>query len=140
MSVENVENLRALLLVLAEAGNLEAAARGEGDWSLFDCETTYEDDSLPDHAGEAYRGRQGLARAIAQMIEPFEGMTIELERILGTGDCLVSIHRLRARSRYTGIDFDTPYFYVWRFRDGKIIQNRGFANLKKALEAAGLEG
>jgi uncharacterized protein len=138
MSHENVENLRALWEWWGKPGTLEAAARGEGDWSLFDPEVTYEDDSLPDHAGETYRGHEGLARATGQMIEPFEETTIELERIVGTGDRLVSIHRIRARSRYTGIDFDIPYAYSWEFWDGKVVRHRGFANPRKAVEAMGL--
>jgi hypothetical protein len=33
-------------------------------------------------------------------------MTLDLERIVGTGDRLVSIHRWRAKARHTGIEFD----------------------------------
>jgi len=138
MSQENVEKLRLFVQPWGEPGGLEATGRGEGDWSLVDPEATYEDDSLPDHAGEVYRGHEGLARATRQMIEPFEGTTIELDRIVGSGDRLVSIHRIQARSRFTGIDFDTPYAYVWTFRTGKIIHGRGFASVRKALKAAGL--
>jgi ketosteroid isomerase-like protein len=138
MSQENVERLRLHLQPWGEPGGLQATGWGEGDWSLIDPEATYEDDSLPDHAGEVYRGHEGLARATRQMIEPFEDTTIPLERIVGSGDCLVSIHRIRAKARHTGIAFDIPYAYIWDFRDGKIIRGRGFASTKKALKAAGL--
>ena len=135
MSQENVENLRADL----EAWDLEAWKRGEADVSLLDPEVTYEDTILPDHIGETYHGHEGVIRATERWIEPYEDLTIELERIVGTGDRLVSIHRFRARARHTGIEFvDLPVAYLWEFRDGKVIYFRSYRSPEEALEAAGL--
>ena len=79
-----------------------------------------------------------MIRATERWVEPFEEMTVDLERIVGTGDCLVSIHRWRARARRTGIAFKEPLAIVWRFRDGKMIHFRSFRDADEALEAAGL--
>ena len=68
----------------------------------------------------------------------FEDLTIELERIVGEGDRLVSIHRARSRARHTGIEFEGPLAYVWTFRDGKVIHLRSYLDPAEALEAAGL--
>ena len=106
--------------------------------SNFDPEVTYEDSDLPDHIGETYHGRQGVVRATERWGEPFEEMTVDLVRIVGTGDCLVSIHRWRARARHTGIAFDEPLAIVWKFRDRKVIHFRSFRDPDEALEAAGL--
>jgi ketosteroid isomerase-like protein len=134
MSQANVENLRALLEVL----DLEAWRRGEGDMSLLDPEVTYEDATLPDHVGEAYRGHEGVARATERWLEPYEEFTIELEKIVGAGDRLVSIHRVRGKARYTGIEAEGPVAYLWTFRDGKVIHFRSYRDPEEALEAAGL--
>ena len=115
--------------------------RGGGEVDLvsnFDPEVTYEDMDLPDHIGEAYHGREGVIRATERWVEPFDEMSVDLERIVGTGDCLVSIHRWRARARHTGIAFDEPLAIVWKFRDGKVIHFRSFRDPDEALEAAGL--
>jgi ketosteroid isomerase-like protein len=136
MPQENVENLRAHL----EAWDAEAWRRGEFDMSLFDPEVAYEDTVLPDHVGETYRGHDGVARATARWLEPFESTAIETERIVGDGDCLVSIHRVRAKARHTGIEFEGPLAYIWTFRDGKVIHLRSFQEPAEALEAAGLDG
>ena len=133
MSQENVENLRTLL----EAWSVEAWKRGE-DMSLLDPEVAYEDATLPDHVGETYRGHEGVARATARWIEPYEAFSIELERIVGAGDRLVSIHRVRARARHTGIDGEGPVAYVWTFRGGKVIRFESFREPNEALEVAGL--
>jgi ketosteroid isomerase-like protein len=134
MSQGNVENLRAFLEVL----DLEAWRHGEGDMSLLDPKVTYEDTTLPDHVGEAYRGHGGVARATERWLEPYEWLTIELEQIVGAGDRLVSIHRARGRARYTGIEAEGPVAYLWTFRDGKVIHFQSYRDPEEALAAAGL--
>jgi ketosteroid isomerase-like protein len=134
MSQENVENLRAVL----EAWDVRAWKQGGFDVSLLDPEVTYEDTILPDHIGETYRGHEGVIRATERWIEPYEDMTIELERIVGAGDRLVSIHRVRGTARYSGIEGQGPVAYVWTFRDGKVIHFQSYREPDEALEAAGL--
>jgi len=129
MSQENVENLRAFW---------EKWNQGETDLSLLDPEVVYEDANLPDHTGEAYRGREGVLRAIERWLEPFENLTAGLERIVGTGDRLVSIHSFKATARHTGIEFQGPLAYAYIFRDGKVVHFRSFRDPEEALEAAGL--
>jgi ketosteroid isomerase-like protein len=135
MSQGNVENLRALLEVM----DPEEWRRGEIDMSLLDPEVAYEDTTLPDHVGETYRGHEGVARATERWLEPYERLTIELEQIVGADDRLVSIHRVRGRARYTGIEAEGPVAYLWTFRDGKVIHFRSYRDPDEALEAAGLQ-
>ena len=134
MSQENVENLRAIL----DAWDVQAWKRGEVDVSLLDPGVTYEDTTLPDHIGETYRGPEGVIRATERWIEPYEDMKIELERIVGAGDRLVSIHRVRGTARYSGIEAEGPVAYVWTFRDGKVINFQSYREPDEALAAAGL--
>ena len=141
MSLENVARLRAVAEASVDLHAwLVAVEAGEADLSLWDAEATYQDDSLPDHAGETYHGHEGLVRASRQMADPFSEVLIEPVRIVGSGDTLVNIVRIRAKATFTGIEFDIPYAYVYTFREGKIIHGRGFASVKKALDAAGLDG
>jgi ketosteroid isomerase-like protein len=109
------------------------------DMSFFDPEVTFEAMSLPDEVGETYRGRDGVRRAAEGYVEPFESMAIELEQIIDARDCLVSIQRVRAKARYTGIELDYAVAYLWTFRHGKVIHFRGYADTKQALKDAGLE-
>ena len=133
MTQQNVENLRALLATW----DVEAWKRGEG-MALLDPEVTYEDTTLPDHVGETYRGHAGVARATERWVEPYEGFAIELERIVGMGDRLVSVHRVRARARYTGIEAEGRLAYLWTFRGGRVIQFESFREPNEALEALDL--
>ena len=140
MSQQNAENLRSFLEPWGrEPWTLEAWQRGGViDMSLLDPDVVYEDTNLPDHAGEAYHGHEGVARAAKRWIEGSEWLLVELEQIVGAGDRLVSIHRVRSKARYTAIEFDTPLAYVWTFRHGKVIDFRSYRDPEEALEAVGL--
>ena len=148
MSQKNVESLRALIERASPDGtdavqvmNDDAAwaAYADAFAPLRAPDFVYEDMAMPDHAGETYRGLEGYRRAAVTFTEPFEEMIYDLERIVGSGDRVVSIHRVRARARHTGISFDLRAAYVYRFRGGKIVHMQAFMDPDQALKAAGLE-
>jgi len=139
MPQANRERLRALLDSLQDIrAFVDAAKRGDADLSPLDPDVVYEDANLPDHIGEAYRGYEGVARAAERWAEASETLTIELERIVGSGNHFVSIHTARSTARHSGIEFDEPLGYTWTFRDGKVIHFRSYRDVSEALEAAGL--
>ena len=111
---------------------------GEAVTAHLHPDVVYEDGILPDHADETYRGIEGVIRATERWAEPFEELTVELVRIVGSGDRLVSIHDFQGRARHTGLEFAEPLAIVWRFRDGKIIYFRSYRDPDEALEAVGL--
>lgn len=97
----------------------------------------YEDNVLPDHAGETYRGVDGLRRASLAFVEPYDEMVYDVERVVGSGDRFVSIHRVRSRARHTGIVQEFQFAYIWDYRGGRLVRCRGFSDADEALEAAG---
>jgi ketosteroid isomerase-like protein len=127
----------ARLRAWLESWDLEALSRGEVDFSIIDPEATYEDEILPDHAGEIYRGHDGFVQAAQVWLAPYETIDLELDRVLSAGDCVVSVHRARGKARQTGIEFDEPLAWLFAFRDGRIIRWRAFRSANEALEAAG---
>jgi ketosteroid isomerase-like protein len=140
MSQKNVERLHAFLEPWGrEPWTPETWGRAEViDMSFLHPEVVYQDENLPDHIGEAYRGHDGVRRAAQRWVEPNEWLLVELKQIIGEGDRLVSIHRLRSKASHSGIEFDTPLAYLWTFRNGKIVHFRSFRDPDEALEAAGL--
>lgn len=141
MSQENLDNLRAVLNGWS-GENLrafpQAWRRGEVDMSIYAADVTYEDVTLPDHVRETYRGHEGIVRATERWTEPYEDLTIELERILEAGNRIVSIHRVRARAQHTHLRFDSGVGYLWTFQDAKVIHVRS-SPAEEALHAVGLE-
>ncbi len=138
MSQDDLDRLRGRLAKWDPTAEIEAWKRGQStvDLSFLDPNVVYEDGVLPDQVRET--GYEGVARATERWLEPFENVRIELERIVGTGDRLVSIHRAEMKARHTGIDFETPLAYVWTFREGKVIHFKSYLDPAEALEAAGL--
>jgi ketosteroid isomerase-like protein len=124
MSQDNVDRLRAFCT--------RWGMDQEPDFSLLDPDVVFEDDILPDHAGEAYRGHEGMMRAIRTWLQPYERFTIELEDVVGSGDRLVSIHRFRATAQHTGIEAELHYAYLWTFRDGKVVHVQSFRDPEEA--------
>lgn len=143
---DDVANLRAFLEDWGrEPWTPEAWEQSEViDMSFFDPDVVYEDTTLPDHLGEAYRGHEGIQRAAKRWIEPQEWLHVELEQIIEAGDRLVSVHRLRSKARHSGIEFDTrdpdlpSLAYLWTFRNGKVIHFKSFLGTEKAIQEAEL--
>jgi ketosteroid isomerase-like protein len=108
------------------------------DLSLFDPDVLYEDEVLPDHVGEVYRGHDGFRRATARYLEPWEEFEIEIEWVRDAGDELVSCHRVRVRGKGSGIAGELRYAYLTRFRAGKIVYMKSYLEPADALRAAGL--
>jgi ketosteroid isomerase-like protein len=136
MSDANLENLQALLAPW-DGRNLRAFGKawgsGDVDMSLLDPDVAYEDTILPDHIGETYHGHDGVARAMERWTEPYEELTVELERIVGDGEVLVSIHRVHSRAGHTGIQFDSLVAYLWQFQAGKVVLFRSYWEPSDAL-------
>ncbi len=134
MSRENVEKLRAYL----ETFDSEALSRGELDCPFLAPDVTYADEVLPDHIGEVYRGRQAIGHAGRVWLEPYEAHSIELERVIDAGRCVVSVHRFRATARHSGIEFDLPLAWLFKFRGEEIVHWHAYQSEEEALKAAGL--
>ena len=124
MPDDNVERLRAYCV--------RWGMGAEPDFSLLDPDVVFEDEILPDHAGEAYRGHEGIARSARTWLQPYERFTIELEDVVGSGDRLISIHRFTATARHTGIETELRYAYLWTFRDGKVVHFQSFRDPEEA--------
>ena len=88
MSRENVEIVRDWVEKVLLADDVTDL----GDLSFLDPEIVYEDEILPDHVGETYRGREGFRRAWRRALEPWESVEGRLEWVREAGEVVVSRH------------------------------------------------
>jgi len=148
MTPDEEELAAALRTIFPDGTDWAHLVRDDAVWAAFLStiaaliapDYVYEDDFLPDHVGETYHGIDGLRRAWSAYAEPFEEMTYDLERVVGSRERFVSIHRVRAKARYSGIVQDFRVSYIWTYRGGRCIHTRAFRSADEALKAAGLEG
>ena len=96
-----------------------------------------EDPFIPD-AG-SYRGHEGLMRWLHVMERNWDEFQVEGEEFIESGDDVVTLLRVRGRSRGSGADVDGRFGSIFTVRGGRVAEWRIFAGWPAALEAAGLE-
>src|SRR5215204_268044 len=82
MSPENVEMVRA--------AHAHFARTGQPVWDTLDPEVVVFDHDIPD-ARNPYHGLHGMAEWLSDFAEGWDSYAMELERVVGTGDRLVSL-------------------------------------------------
>jgi ketosteroid isomerase-like protein len=131
MSQENVERLRRSY----EAFN----ATGRVDPELWATDVEYVQTADVGVGETVFRGREGVAEAIAELADAFEGLSIEPERLVDLGDRVLALVRLRGRARRSGVPIDASFAHVATFRGPEIAHWQAYARREDALEAVGLQ-
>ena len=85
-----------------------------------------------------YRGRDGVAQAFREWVEPFSEYHSEPLDYIGVGDSVVVPTRQWGIGRASGAPVEIEVTYVFEFRDHMITRIYEYDTLKEALEAAGL--
>lgn len=83
-----------------------------------------------------YLGERGLVRFFESYWDAFESISIEVEKLIGTGDAIVAIIRARGRGTGSGAEVDARGPHLWLFRDGKVVGLALYEHLDEALAAA----
>jgi ketosteroid isomerase-like protein len=87
-------------------------------------------------AERVYRGRAEIRRFWDEWHSVWD-MTIEVSEIRDLGDTTLTLGRMRARGKASGIDLDEPVAYVGEFEGGLIRTLRAYLDPARALEAVG---
>jgi ketosteroid isomerase-like protein len=132
MSRENVETAHRILAALSKrdldvlTGFVEPDAR----WRSFFAALS--------QAGE-YRGHDGLRQYMTDLEETFEFLHADVADMLDAGDVVVGLGTIHYRGRGSGVETQSAAGWVFKFRDGKLLQFRAFRDPEQALERVGLE-
>lgn len=87
---------------------------------------------------EPYRGHEGLRTYLADVARIWQELRSEPDEFLEVdGDVVVCTGRVYAWG--VGRVIDAPAGWVWRLRDGLLIEGRVYENRREALAAAGLD-
>ena len=85
-----------------------------------------------------YQGRDGVAQAFREWVEPFSEYYIEPLDFIEVGDRVVMPNRQSGIGSTTGIPVESEFTWVHEIRDGQITRVDEYDSLKEALEAVDL--
>jgi ketosteroid isomerase-like protein len=88
-------------------------------------------------AETVYRGHEGIRRFWDEWHSVWD-LTIEISEYRDLGDTVLSLGRIRARGKASGVDLDVPVAYVGEAEGGLVRKLRAYLDPNEALEALGL--
>lgn len=92
--------------------------------------------------GGAYLGHEGLRRYSRELAEAWEWFEVEVDKYRDLGDKVVTVGRLRAKGKASGLEVEEKLAWLHTFRDGtgpgRYLRHESFPTLADALKAADL--
>jgi ketosteroid isomerase-like protein len=89
--------------------------------------------------GEPYRGYEGIRRYFDDIGRVWEELRVVPQEFQELEDGVFATGRVYARGE-SGLVVDSPAFWLWRIREGRVLSGHVFENREEALKAAGLSG
>jgi ketosteroid isomerase-like protein len=101
---------------------------------LLDPAVEVRDHDLPD--ADPYHGHDGFLRWAANWEESFDETTFEVEELTESGGRVLSIVRMVARGRGSGLELERRDGIVWRLHDGSVTRLDYYGSADLARDAA----
>jgi ketosteroid isomerase-like protein len=130
MTQENVERLR---------GSYEGFnVTGKLDLELWATDVEYIQTAEVGAGETVFHGREGVARAVSELTDAFDGLRVQPEAFYDLGDRVLAFVRVRGRAKRSGVPIDARFAHLATFRGTQITHWRAFAHPEEAIEAVGL--
>jgi ketosteroid isomerase-like protein len=131
MSQENVEIVRQLF---------EAWRRNDAAAALAPLDPEIEFSTVVIDLGQkVYRGYAELSEYRADLEEVWEVWETRDERFIAVGDdCVVSLYHVSGRGKGSGTPVEQDVSIIFKFRGGRVVSMKAYANQGDALKAVGL--
>jgi ketosteroid isomerase-like protein len=82
------------------------------------------------------RGPDAFVEYLAEITELWDSFEAEAEQFIETGDAVVVFFRETGRARHADLEVQNDTAAVFKVRQGKIVEVRGYLDREEALEAA----
>ena len=86
---------------------------------------------------EPYRGHEGIRTYLADVARVWQELRPEPDEFIEVDDVVVCTGRIYAWG--IGRVIDAPAGWVWRLRDGRLVEGRVYDTRREALAAGGLD-
>jgi ketosteroid isomerase-like protein len=125
MSRENVEVVRRAF---------EALSAGQPVYSAFHPALIYHPRSdEPDPS--AHVGRDAFERLLDGFLESFRDLRFDVLELIDTGDRVIVSTVMHGRGAASGASVDDAYVFVYKLRDGVVVEGWEYRTTQEALEA-----
>ena len=102
----------------------------------FDPDVEWDFSEMPD--GKVVRGVEELRAYWSTLVDTWDEFRIEVDDFIDGPRADVTLVRLVAKARTSGLRFDDPAALVWESSDGRVKRVRFYLSRDAALTAAGL--
>ena len=99
----------------------------------------HEAEHFPYWSGAPFIGPQAvLNNVLARVGQDFDGFTVDVGRLVGCGETVLSEVRYRGTAKATGKRLDLQVAHVWDVRDGKIARFQQYADTWQVAQVTGI--
>lgn len=133
---DNVDVVRSIYDALAagDVAKVLAALDESVQWYVA------ENSPLAAVDGKPFTGTQSVVENVfARLPQLIDGFTIDVQRLVGSGDTVLAENRYAGTGKATGRRLDIQAAHVWELRDGKVVQFQQYVDTyayRKALAPA----
>jgi ketosteroid isomerase-like protein len=85
-------------------------------------------------------GRDAYERAWSAFVEAFSEIRFEILELIDAGDHVIASTVMHGRGSASGADVNDPYVFVYRMRDGLVVEGWEYRTKQEALEAVSHRG
>jgi ketosteroid isomerase-like protein len=131
MSADRAEIIRDLIGDW-NRGDVEAVvARGTDDFEWHPLVI-----SSVEGEGEPYRGRDGFREFFDTWMATWDTWTLEVEELREYDNQVLTLTRVHAKGRGSGVELDRAMAHLWEFRGDRICRAQSFLERDDAVAAA----
>jgi ketosteroid isomerase-like protein len=89
--------------------------------------------------GGPFIGPQAVLQGVfARIGQDFDGFTVEVGRLVGCGDAVLTEGRYRGTVKATGKRLDVQVAHVWDLRDGKVVRFQQYVDTWQVAQVTGV--
>ncbi len=89
--------------------------------------------------GKTFHGHDGFREFVDRLFGQPAEFRREAGEYLDAGSRVVTLLRQQARRKGGGAEYDVPEVWIWRVRDGKIVEFEGYFDTSTVLRTLHLE-
>jgi ketosteroid isomerase-like protein len=80
-----------------------------------------------------HRGRDALRQLISGYVDALSEVTFDVLEVIDAGDYVIASTVLNGRGSASGAEVSEPYVFVYKFRDGLVVEGWEFKTKDEAL-------